>query len=273
MNYFEFHGKKIAYNIDGEENDKVLVLLNGIMMSMASWTPFLPNLTKNRKVIRIDMLDQGASDKMDKDYSLNYQAQGIIALLNSLNIEKYDIFGISYGAHVSLTIATLDTKKVDKLVVFNCLPYTNELLRDIGNAWKLAGKKNDPELYFYNTIPVIYSHKFYAENNKWILDRKPILLQVFNETFLQAMDRLTTSAESYDVRNQLQNIKADTLVVGSSDDLLTPAKLTATIAKNIPNAKYIEIPDCGHASMYEKPNEFISILLGFLDHENVKIIQ
>lgn len=273
MNYYEYQGKKIAYQVDGDDDKQPLVLLNGIMMSMASWLPFLPNLTKHRKIIRIDMLDQGVSDKMDKAYTVEDQAKSIISLLESLNITKYDLFGISYGGHTALTVSSLDSERVDKLIVFNCLPNTTELLRDTGRAWNLAGQKNDPELYFHTTIPVIYSHKFYADNNKWILDRKPILLKVFNETFLQSMDRLVNSGESYDLRNKLDTIKANTLVVGASDDLLTPARYTQTIAEGISGAKYIEITNCGHASMYEKPNEFISILVGFLNHESVTIIQ
>ncbi len=271
MSYFEYNGKKMAYKVDGDDSQKPLVLLNGIMMSMASWEAFIPNLMKHRKIIRIDMLDQGISDKMDTNYTLEDQAKAVIALLNSLNIEKYDIFGISYGAHVSLNVASIDTERVDKLIVFNCLPNTNNLLRDIGVSWKLAAKYNDPELFFYNTIPIVYSAKFYDEQSEWFEARKPLLISVFNEAFLNSMVRLITSGESYDVRGKLKDIKANTLVVGSSDDLLTPANLTKTISDGISNAKYVEIPDCGHASMYEKPDEFISTLVGFLAHEGVKV--
>ncbi len=272
MTYFNYNGKNIAYQIDCGENDKPLVLLNGIMMNMNSWTPFMSNFLKHRKVIRIDLLDQGASEKMDTAYTLDDQAKAVIALLDYLNIDKYDLFGISYGAHTALTISTLDVERVDKLLVYNCLPDTNKLLRDIGTSWKVAAQKNDPELFFLNTIPIIYSIKFYEDNSAWMDARKPVLLKVFDETYLQSMIRLVTSSETYDVREKLSNIKANTLVVGCSDDLLTPAKYTKKVAENITNSKYIELPDCGHASMYEKPNEFLATLCGFLVHDNVKIV-
>ncbi len=272
MNFFNYNGKNIAYKVDGDEGLKPLVLLNGIMMNMNSWEPFMPNFLKHRQIIRIDMLDQGSSEKMDCEYNLEDQAKAVISLLDYLNIKMYDIFGISYGAHTALTIATMDTTRVDKLLVYNCLPNTNKLLKDIGTSWIVAAQKNDPELFFLNTIPIIYSIKFYQEHSAWMDARKPLLLNVFNETYLQSMIRLVKSSESYDVREKLSNIKANTLVVGCSDDLLTPAKYTKTIADNITNSKYIELLDCGHASMYEKPNEFISTLCGFLLHDNVKIV-
>ncbi len=272
MNYFDYNGKNMAYKVDGDKNLKPLVLLNGIMMNMNSWEPFMPNFLQHRQIIRIDMLDQGASDKMDSDYTLEDQAKAVIALLDSLNIEKYDLFGISYGAHTALTISTLDVKRVDKLLVYNCLPNTNKLLKDIGTSWIIAAQKNDPELFFLNTIPIIYSVQFYVDNSAWMDARKPLLLKVFDEPFLQSMIRLVKSSESYDVRDRLVEIKANTLVVGCSDDLLTPAKITKTLAENITNSKYIELPDCGHASMYEKPNEFLTTLCGFLLHDNVKIV-
>ncbi len=269
---FVYEGKKIAYKIDGEGLEKPLVLLNGIMMSMASWEPFMANLVVNRKIIRIDMMDQGLSEKMETNYTIYNQSKMVMALLDFLKIDRYDLFGISYGAHVALTIGTIDVNRVNKLAVFNCLPNTNNLLRDIGISWIEAAKHNDSELFFYNTIPVIYSTNFYVKNSSWLERRKPLLLKVFQKPFLQSMIRLINSGEDYDVREDLHKIKANTLVVGSTNDLLTPADLTKSITQYIDNSKYIEIPECGHASMYEKPNEFISILLGFLIHSDVSLI-
>ena len=54
--------KKIYYEIHGKGNP--VILLNGIMMSTASWKPFLPALSKTCKVILVDLLDMGQSDNM-----------------------------------------------------------------------------------------------------------------------------------------------------------------------------------------------------------------
>ena len=45
-------------------------------------------------------------------------------------------------------------------------------------------------------------------------------------------------------------------------------KKPTTINEEIENSSYIMIKDSGHASMYEKPREFLSILKGYLSVEN-----
>ncbi len=272
MKTFTFKNKEIAYQVTGD-NEKTLILLNGIMMSQASWTPFLENLTKVRKVITLDLLDQGLSEKMtDSSYTHDDQVKLVIELANHLNLEKYDLFGISYGGHTALKVAIEDKKRVDKLLVFNAMPNTTYLLRDIGENWIKAAQKNDPELFFYTTIPVIYSTDFYQKNIEWIEARKGLLLKHFNENFLSSMIRLVKSIENYDINDKLNLIEADTLLVASSEDLLTPCSQIKSMVKSIKNVTYFELANCGHASMYEKPNEFLTLMIGHLQKENVKIL-
>jgi pimeloyl-ACP methyl ester carboxylesterase len=75
------------------------------------------------------------------------------------------------------------------------------------------------------------------------------------------MVRLTKSSESFDVREQLSKISAPTLVVSSQQDYLTPVEEQAYIAAHIPGCNHVIIPGCGHASMYEKPLIFTSLVL------------
>ncbi len=270
MSYYRFENLNIAYTIHGMET-QVLVVLNGIMMNQKSWQPFMENFTKTRKVITVDLIDQGDSDKLQSSYTIDYQVEAVMELLNYLNIEKFDLFGISYGAHVALNIASKYSNNINKLVLFNCLANTNKLLKDIGNSWIKAAQTYDFESFYYTTIPVIYSTSFYENNYEWITQRKEILKSVFNKEFLDSMIRLIRSSENHDVRKSLSDITCKTLVVGASNDILTPPLYTKKIAKLISNSIYFEIENCGHASMYEKPEEFLTLLLGFLNQSHVTI--
>ena len=49
MAFFDFEGKKVYYEVHGEQGEP-LVILNGIMMSTNSWKPLMKNLTKNNIV-------------------------------------------------------------------------------------------------------------------------------------------------------------------------------------------------------------------------------
>ncbi|WIF89012.1 alpha/beta fold hydrolase [Acholeplasma laidlawii] len=78
------------------------------------------------------------------------------------------------------------------------------------------------------------------------------------------MIRLTNSAESYDVRHEIENIKVPVMIVGAEEDYLTPLVHQRILNNNLPNSRLVILPGVGHASMYEVPEVFTTILIGFL---------
>lgn len=271
MPYLSLNNKNIYFEVHGE--GKPLVILNGIMMSHMSWYQFLPELTIDNKVILLDFLDQGKSDKIQEEYTQALQVEVVKRVLDELDIKSANIFGISYGGEIAQQFAIKHKSYVNKLVLFNTTAYTNPWLTDIGRGWISTAERYCGEAFYNVTIPVIYSPVFYTENIEWMNNRKKLLYTIFTKEFLDGMIRLIKSAESFDVREQLQDIKAKTLIVGSELDFITPTMEQQLIHSKIQGSKLIIIPKCGHASMYERPNEFLSILKGFISIEKeVKIV-
>ena len=262
-----FQDKDIHIEVYGE--GEPIVLLNGIMMSTSSWKPFISVLSKQNKLILVDFLDQGKSSRMDERYPIAIQADVIKCALDALEIPKAHIAGISYGASAAMHFAAKYPDSVDKLLLFNCVSYSSPWINEIGNGWSAA--RHSPEAYYHATIPIIYSMNFYNTNLDWLESRKDFLIEnIFNnKEFLDAMDRLLYSASQHDIREKLGEIKAKTLVVGSRDDALTPVAEQAYIYEQIPDAEFVIVEDCGHASMYEKPNCFTALLTGFVNNDPV----
>ena len=267
MANFTFEGKNIYYEEYGE--GRPIVLLNGIMMSTGSWAEFVEPFSANNRLILLDMLDQGRSDHMDAPFSQALQKEVVLALLDHLKLEKVSMLGISYGGEVALRFAVEHSDRLDRLVLFNTTACTGSWLGDIGEAWNLAS--DDADAYYMTTIPVIYSPKFYKENHKWMQARRDLLRPVFsNRVFMDAMIRLTNSSNDYDVRDRLGEITVPTMVVSCMEDYLTPIAEQQLIAERIPDSHYVQIPGCGHASMYEQPVLFVALGLGFINNVKTK---
>lgn len=264
MPIFNFKNKHVHYEISGHGED--LLILNGIMMSTKSWDFLVPDLEDKFRLIRIDFLDQGQSDSMDETYDQSLQVELIKTFLEFLNIDKINLVGISYGGEVALTFAGLYPHKVKRLMVFNSVSYTTSLLSNTGKLWNDAALARNSKEYYELTIPIIYSKNFMKENSEWIEQRKEYLINhVFNqETFLDRMIRLTNSADNYDCRSYIQNITMPTLIIGSEKDALTPISHQQHLQSQLPNASLVIIPNAGHASMYEEPMIFISLITGFM---------
>jgi pimeloyl-ACP methyl ester carboxylesterase len=66
------------------------------------------------------------------------------------------------------------------------------------------------------------------------------------------------------VRDKLAGITIPTLVVWGANDEIVPLDEGRAYATQIPNAKLIVIPECGHVPALEKPDAFLSAAIPFL---------
>jgi len=265
MATFAFSGHQVYYETYGA--GRPLILLNGIMMSTRSWLPFIETFADHNQVIVFDMLDQGQSSKLPgQAYTQAIQVQTLVALIDHLKLLKVSLAGISYGGEVALQFAVSHPNRLERLILLNTSAYTSPQLLDVGRAWNKAAATGDGQAYYYTTIPVIYSPAYYERKLDWMKKREAILLPIFsNKDFTEAMIRLTISAESHDVRAGLKDIKAPTLIVSSDQDFLTPIQDQRYLSKHIAGASHVVIQDTGHASMYEQPALFATLILGFVN--------
>lgn len=272
MAFFKYQDYDFYYEIHGDMS-RPFILLNGIMMSTKSWSIFVEEFRENNTLILFDFLDQGQSSKATKPYTQAYQSEVLKAFLDFLNVKSLPIIGISYGGEVALQFATKHPEYVARLGLFNTCAYTSNWLKDIGDGWNKAGESGDGEAYYLATIPLIYSPKFYEDNLDWMKKRQALLTPLFsNKVIVDGFIRLTKSAKSHDVRNDLHLISAPTLIVSSRQDYLTPLENQLYMAERIKNNHHVVIEDAGHASMYERPDLFVSLVLGFVNKKSKKYV-
>lgn len=265
MSTFEFRGKAVHYQIKGE--GQPLLLLNGIMMSTKSWLPFEKAFQSGgNSLLLVDLLDQGESQAMDEAFPLKLQADMLDALLEHLHLSSVAVFGTSYGGEVALNLAVYYPNRVSKMVLANTVARTNAWLKEIGEAWILAS--GNPEAYYNTTIPVIYSPDFYDRKSEWMKKRKEILTRTAfaNPDFLARMERLTRSAESHDVTQLLCVIDCPVLLIASQQDHITPPEEQEYLAAHIKEAELVLLPKTGHAAFYERPDLFVAVMMGFINH-------
>ena len=269
MATFDFDGVPIYYESYGE--GEPLLILNGIFMSCASWKGFIPAFSAHNRLLLLDLADQGLSGKLDHEYTQELQEQVVIAFLDHLGLEKASICGISYGGEVAIRVAAHHPERVHKLVLSNTTAKTSAWLRDIGHSWEYAMASHDGHCFFATCIPTVYSPGFYDSHEQWAHDREELFVRVFDDAVYDAFARLTRSAETHDERANLSKITAETLVISSQWDFVTPLPNQLELVAAIPGAGHVIIQDSGHAAMYEKPTEFTSLVLGFVNSDTAGI--
>ena len=226
MSEFYLDGKKVYYEIHGSEGLPIIIL-NGIMMSTASWKPFVENFSKNNRMILVDFMDQGQSHRMTEDYDHKIQVRVVDALIDELILqlghEKYTIMGISYGGEVAIQYAIARPERVRRLILANTAGRTSAWLRKIGDGWNEVAKSGSGFAYYLTTIPVIYSTQFFEEKAQWMENREQYLTEYFSRKDVQeSLIRLTDSSRDYDVVDRLHEITCPTLIISGAEDGLVP---------------------------------------------------
>ena len=116
MAYFNYQSKKIFYKEVGV--GKPLVMLHGDTASSVMFEFLLPLYQENFRVILIDFLGNGQSDRISR-FPENLwitQAEQVIALIEHLEIEKVNLLGTSGGAWVAINTALKRPDLIDKVI-------------------------------------------------------------------------------------------------------------------------------------------------------------
>lgn len=116
--YAPVNGLKIYYEMYGQ--GMPLLLLHGAYMNIdMNWGLLLPELSKTRKVIAVEMQGHGRTADIERPFSFEALANDISRVMKYLKIDSADVIGYSLGGTVALSFAIQNPAMVKKLVVIS----------------------------------------------------------------------------------------------------------------------------------------------------------
>jgi 3-oxoadipate enol-lactonase len=121
--FLDVQDTRIHFQVEGPEEGDTVVLVNSIATNLSIWDKVAAIVAKSVRVLRYDARGQGASGVPEGPYSIEGFATDLIAMLDSLNLEKVHICGLSLGAMVGMWIATHHPERVGKLILCNTAAY------------------------------------------------------------------------------------------------------------------------------------------------------
>lgn len=252
MPYFKYIDKNIYYNESG--NGEPLLLLHGNTASSKMFDDIVNFYEKHFKVIVIDFLGHGKSDRLES-FPVDlwfYEAMQVIEFIKQSGYEKVNIIGTSGGAIVALNIALESPESVKRVIAdsFEGEKPLAEFVESIVEERELSKHDRDSRSFYE------YNH---GEDWESVVD---------NDT--QALyNHYKTIGKFY--HKKLSNLKVPVLLTGSkADEFIPPGFFEQTYGEmmnKIPNATMYLLDNGGHPAMLSNGEEFSELAFKFFSNK------
>ena len=100
----------------GRRGPAALVLLHGYTGSTRWWSRVVPPLSGRHRVVNVDLLGHGRSEKPREGYAMDEQARRVLAVLRRLGVRRAVVVGHSMGGWVAVSMAEQDPRVVRGVV-------------------------------------------------------------------------------------------------------------------------------------------------------------
>ncbi len=273
--FIEVNGIEIHFKQMGQ-GEPVFLLLHGFGASTFSWREVMAPLSQYGTVIAYDRPGFGLSERPlpgtwqgENPYTMDAQVDLVFSLMDKLEIKQAILVGHSAGGTVAAIAALREPQRVQGLIFVGAAIYISG-----GAPGWVRPLLNTPQ---FNRVGPWFVRSLGGEQGTAFLQsawhdpgkisadvaagyRKP--LQVDNWDI--ALWEFTKASRRVDLSPQISGILQPVLVISGDDDRIVPVEESLRLAEDLPNARLVIIPACGHLPQEEKPEEFLTAVEEYL---------
>jgi pimeloyl-ACP methyl ester carboxylesterase len=246
--FLDRSGVKIYYEDHG--HGPAILLSHGYSATCRMWDAQIAAFAPCHRIIVWDMRGHGETDAPEDPaaYSKTLTVEDMAALLRHRGIERAIIGGLSLGGYMSLAFHLAHPEMVRALMLFDTGPGFRNA--DARRAWNERAQQRARDLEAHGLAALGQSEEIRAGKHRSARG----LAGAARGMLVQADDHLIAA---------LDTIAVPTLVLVGADDkhFLAAADY---MARKIPGAKRVTIPDAGHASNLHQPALFNRAVKDFL---------
>ena len=252
--YALVNGIKVYYEVYGE--GKPIILLHGAYMTIeTNWGQLIPELSKTRKVIAIELQGHGHTPFSDRKLSRVTLASDVEGVMDYLKIDSADVVGYIFGGSVAYQLAIQNPKRLRKLVIISSTYKSSGWMPEINNAFKSM----KPELFTNTPMQAAYD-AVAPDKTKWT-------------KFLEQM--IALAGQPYNMgETNIAKITSPVLLISGDNDGLDKIELIKTYQLlggavcadfgAMPKSQLAIVPSQGHVSLMKQTQTIFGYLDSFL---------
>ena len=258
-------GETLAYIDTGNPSGTPVVLIHGYTDSARDWVPLMPYLSKQFRLVLVDIRGHGQSSKPECCYTRLDFAYDIKLLLDSLGIQRADLVGHSLGSIIAQTFTEYWPEKTGRVVLIastggrppGMAPPKFDFTAEIRKL-KEPIEPDSPFMIAWWDSPTPVDPDFIRRQRK---DAAGIPLRVW----LAVLDQGLPSDNLYgDLQSTLPKLKAPTLLIWGSKDPIMEQPMRKTLIDALPAAQVKVFDGLGHNPFWEDPEAVAGVINQFL---------
>jgi len=255
MNFFLSDGVRLAYRVDGPDDAPVLVLINSLGTDLTMWDSQVAHLRHAFRIVRYDCRGHGASGVSFGSYTLELLGLDLLALLDTLQIERAHICGLSLGGMIALWFSAHYPHRVIRAV------FANTAVRigtpESWNARIAAVRANSMAGIRDAVLARFLSEKFRLQHPE-TTQRIGAMIEATNPIgYIGACMALRAA----DLRGIVGSIRVPSLILAGELDESTPPAQAKELHFHIAGSQLKIFREVAHLSNVECPKEFSNAVL------------
>lgn len=256
----QYKGVDIFYTDEGTGN--TLVLLHGFLENSSMWKPFIPSLSKNNRVICIDLLGHGKTACLGYIHTMELMAEVVEVVLKKRNIKKAFLIGHSMGGYVALAFAEKNPDMLKGLCLMNSTAEADSMERKNNRDRAIMAVKENHKRFINISISNLFRPKNRSIFSKEIKQIKQEALQTPLQGIVAALEGMKIRKDRTQLLNQTHYKQL--MIISKKDPVLNYNTLINN-TKNYP-INVVEFPD-GHMSHVENKDDLLQAIRHFIENK------
>jgi len=250
-----------------------LLLLHGLGASTFTWRHILPALARDHRVIALDLMGFGRSEKLlDRQYSAADQAALVAAFIRKRGLTSVTLIGHSFGGTVALLTALefkREPDRIARLVVIDA-PALKQNFSDVAALLRAPGLTKmimnaaSPEFIAQLLLNFARAPGQHASEADVRGYAAPFYDLGSRHAFI-ATAQAILDANKLGMGARYRAIQQPTLLVWCRRDRVVPLATGRRLKRLLPNARLVILKKCNHLPQDEVPKALLAKLRSFLD--------
>lgn len=259
---FIMAGETALHICDSQQGERCVVLLHGYLESSLVWEDFVPLLYKEVRVITLDLPGHGISQVLGECHSMEFLADTVKAMLDTLGVERCTLVGHSMGGYVALAFCEKYPERLDGVVLLSSTPNADSEEKKLNREREIALVKSGKKELLTHTAP---QAGFAADNRRAMKDYIDDLVEIIHLTEDSGIVALLNGMIGRKDQNDMlrQSAVRQLFILGRKDEYITPA-IAEVMVEAHPQAKVTWLEKSGHMGFIEEPTLCAEAILEFV---------